>query len=148
MKVLLIKDVKALGKKGEVKEVKDGYGKNFLIGKGLAKLATNEVLNIFKSQQKKAQEEKTNEINNAKKLKEKLEKLKIQMTHKTGKNGSLFGSITNKEISSQLQKQQNIQIDKKNIVLRKPIKSVGNHTVECKLGNLINANLNIVINGE
>ncbi len=147
MKVLLIKDVKGLGKTGEVKEVKDGYGKNFLVGKGLAKLATNEVLNKYKADQKKQEEAKAAEIENANDLKEKLKTFKLTIKHKVGNNGSLFGAITNKEISDELKKQTDVEIDKKHIVVKKAIKSVGEYDVDCKLGNAIHGTLSINVIG-
>lgn len=93
MKVLLTKDVKSLGKAGEIKEVADGcyYGKNFLIGKGLALHATTEVLNRWKSEQKRAAENEAKEIATAKELAEKLNATKLTIKHKVGANGHLIG---------------------------------------------------------
>ena len=99
VKVLLTKDVKSLGKAGEIKEVADGYGKNFLIGKGLALLATTEVLNRWKAEQKKAAENEAKQIAEAKELAEKLNATKLTIKHKIGANGHLIGSVTNREIS-------------------------------------------------
>ncbi len=147
MKVLLIKDVKGLGKTGEVKEVKDGYGKNFLVGKGLAKHATNEVLNKYKADLKRKAELEASEIDNANALKEKLGTFKLTIKHKVGNNGSLFGAITNKEISEELKKQTDEEIDKKHIVLKKAIKSVGVYEVDCKLGHAIHGSLTIDVIG-
>jgi len=148
MKVLLIKDVKGLGKSGEVKEVKDGYGQNFLIGKGLALHATNEVLNKYKAEQKKKAELEAAEIQTAKDIKEKLNTFKLTIKHKVGDNGSsLFGAITNKEISEELKKQTEVEIDKKHIVLKKAIKNVGEYVVDCKLGHAIHGSLKIDIIG-
>ena len=89
MQVLLIKDVKGLGKAGEVKEVKDGYGKNFLVGKGLAKVATNEVLKKHASSERKKAEDEAKEIETLKALAQKLDKLKVTITKKLGNSGSL-----------------------------------------------------------
>ena len=147
MKVLLIKDVKGLGKAGEVKEVKDGYGKNFLVGKGLALHATNEVLNKYKADQKRKAEAEAAEIKNAEELKEKLDTFKLTIQHKVGNNGALFGAITNKEISDELKKQTDVEIDKKHIVLKKAIKSVGVYDVDCKLGHAIHGTLKIDVIG-
>lgn len=148
MKVLLIKDVKTLGKAGELKEVADGYGKNFLIGKGLALHATTEVLNRWKSEQKKAAENEAKEIAIAKDLAEKLNATKLTIKHKIGANGHLIGSVTNKEISESLEQQFSIIIDKKNIALDKKLKSVGIYEVDCKLGHSIHAILKVDIIGE
>ena len=148
MKVLLTKDVKSLGKAGEIKEVADGYGKNFLIGKGLALHATTEVLNRWKSEQKRAAENEAKEIATAKELAEKLNATKLTIKHKVGANGHLIGSVTNKEIAESLEDQFSIMLDKKNISLDKKIKSVGIYEVDCKLGHAIYASLNVDIIGE
>ena len=148
MKVLLIKDVKTLGKAGEIKEVADGYGKNFLIGKGLALLATTEVLNKWKSEQKKQAEKEAKEIADAKELAEKLNSTKLTIKHKIGANGHLIGSVTNKEISESLEQQFSIMIDKKHISVDKKFKSVGIYEVDCKLGHSIHATLKVDIIGE
>jgi large subunit ribosomal protein L9 len=148
VKVLLTKDVKSLGKAGEIKEVADGYGKNFLIGKGLALHATTEVLNRWKSEQKRAAENEAKEIATAKELAEKLNATKLTIKHKVGANGHLIGSVTNKEIAETLEDQFSIMIDKKNISLDKKIKSVGIYEVDCKLGHAIHASLKVDIIGE
>ena len=139
MKVLLTKDVKSLGKAGEIKEVADGYGKNFLIGKGLALHATTEVLNRYNAEQKKLAENEAKEISIAKELAEKLNATKLTIKHKIGANGHLIGSVTNKEISESLETQFSIMLDKKNISLDKKIKGVGIYEVDCKLGHAIHA---------
>lgn len=148
MKVLLTKDVKSLGKAGEIKEVADGYGKNFLIGKGLALHATTEVLNRWKAEQKRAAENEAKEIAAAKELAEKLNSTKLSIKHKIGANGHLIGSVTNKEISESLESQFSIILDKKNISLDKKIKAVGIYEVDCKLGHAIHATLKVDIIGE
>ncbi|RXK01075.1 50S ribosomal protein L9 [Arcobacter sp. CECT 8986] len=148
MKVLLIKDVKGLGKAGEVKEVKDGYGKNFLIGKGLALHATNEVLKKYEAQKKREKEIEAEEIAQAKALAEKLNATKLTIKHKIGANGHLIGSVTSKEISDALEKDFEIIIDKKNITVDKKIKAPGIYEIDCKLGHAVHANLKIDIIGE
>ncbi len=148
MKVLLIKDVKTLGKAGELKEVADGYGKNFLIGKGLALHATTEVLNRYKAEQKRAAENEAKEIATAKELAEKINATKLTIKHKVGANGHLIGSVTNKEIAEALHDQFSIEIDKKHISVEKKIKSVGIYEVDCKLGHAIHATLKVDIIGE
>lgn len=148
MKVLLIKDVKGLGKAGEVKEVKDGYGKNFLVGNGLALQGTNEVLNKYNAEQKRKEAIEATEIEEAKALSEKLKTFTLIIKHKAGEKGSLFGAITNKEISEELKKQTDIDIDKKDIVVKKAIKSTGLYEVDCKLGHAIHGSLTIDVIGE
>lgn len=146
MKVLLIKDVKTLGKAGEIKEVKDGYGQNFLIGKGLAKLATPDVVENWKA----AQEEM------AKNLKEELERLeaeKITLEASTVRIEKplapvgIKGSVGNADISKAIEEQLKIALDKKHINLKKALKSTGVHEVDAKLGHGIHAMLKVEVVG-
>ena len=148
MKVLLIKDVKTLGKAGEIKEVADGYGKNFLIGKGLALQATNEVIAKHNAEQKKLALKEEEEIKSAKELAEKINATKLTIRHKAGANGQLIGSVTNKEISEELEKQFSIMVDKKSIVVDNKLKNIGIYEVSCKLGHSVNATLKVDIIGE
>ena len=145
MKVLLIKDVVNLGKAGDIKEVKDGYGRNFLIKKGFARLATDEVIKKWQQEQEEKEQILKSELEKANELKEAIENLKLTIKHKAGENGHLFGSITNKEIANELKKQFNIQIDKKQIHLNKAIKTLGIFNIDCKLGHGVHANLKIDI---
>ena len=139
MKVLLIKDVKSLGKVGEVKEVKDGYGKNFLIGKGFAKHATPEVLEEWAKEQQRLKEVLEAEIAEANNIKEKIDSFKFTVKHRIGANGHLIGSVTNKEIQQVMYEQADIAIDKKQITLKSKIKTIGIFEADCKLGNGIHA---------
>ena len=139
MKVLLIKDVKALGKAGEVKDVKDGYGKNFLIGKGFAKHATPDVLAQWKIDQQTIKDVLAAEIKEANEIKEKIDTFKFTVKHKVGANGHLIGSVTNKEIQQIMYEEAQIAIDKKQITLKSKIKTVGIFEADCKLGNGIHA---------
>tara|TARA_B110000046_G_C12993154_1_gene398773 strand:- start:1119 stop:1568 length:450 start_codon:yes stop_codon:yes gene_type:complete len=139
MKVLLIKDVKSLGIIGEVKEVKDGYGKNFLIGKGYAKHATPEVLNEWEVEQVKLKDKVDKEIKQAEDIKNKIDSFKFTIKHKVGANGHLIGSVTNKDIKQIMHEQAQIEIDKKQITIKDKIKSIGIFEVDCKLGNGIHA---------
>ena len=135
MKVLLLKDVQGTGKAGEVKEVKDGYGKNFLVGKGLALHATTEVLNKYKAEQRRKAENEAAEIKIANEIAQKLDSSKFTIKHKEGANGHLIGSVTNKEVAEALKVQADIDIDKKQITLKSKIKSVGIFEADCKLGH-------------
>jgi large subunit ribosomal protein L9 len=148
VKVLLIKDVKGLGKAGEVKEVKDGYGQNFLIGKGFAKLATTEVMRKWESQKKKEAEAEAAEIDKLTNYKKELENLTLTIKHKLGANGHLIGSITKDEIADELKKQYNIEIDKKGINQKKAIKTTGLIELDLKLGHAIHATLKVDVIGE
>lgn len=148
MKVLLIKDVKDLGKKGELKEVKDGYGQNFLIGKGFALLATNEVLRKYESDQRKKVEAEKAEMEHLREIEKKLGALKLTVKRKLGANGSLFGAVTKDEIAHDLKEQCGIEIDKKTVEIEHPIKTTGNFDISIKLGHGIHANLSLIIVGE
>lgn len=145
MRVLLLKDVSSLGKAGEIKDVKDGYGHNFLIAKGLAKPATNEVLNKYKAEQRKKAELEALEIAEAKQMQQALEKLELTIAKKAGANNHLFGSLTKDEIASELEKQHRIAINKKAFEIPQ-IKALGSFEVTVKLGHGLQAvlRLNVV----
>jgi large subunit ribosomal protein L9 len=148
MKVLLIKDVKGLGKQGEIKEVKDGYGQNFLIGKGFALLATNEVIKKHEASERKKAAEEAAEIEQLKALEKVLSKLTLSIKRKLGANGSLFGAVTKEEIAQELESQKEISIDKKSIEIDNAIKSTGIFEITIKLGHGIHAPLKLEIIGE
>ena len=148
MKVLLIKDVKSLGKKGEVKEVKDGYGKNFLIGKGFARHATPEILTQHAQDEVIVAQNLEKEVNVLKEMAKKLDKAEIIITKKLGQNGHIFGSVTKDEIAHALQEQHGIEIDKKHINEKHAIKSIGEHDLDFKLGHGLHAVLHVDVQGE
>ena len=148
MKVLLIKDVKSLGKVGEVKEVKDGYGKNFLIGKGFAKHATEEILAQHKEEEAQKAADLAADIELQKENAKKLEKAEVIITKKMGDNGHLFGAITKDEVAHALLDQHGIKIDKKHITDKIAIKTIGEHDLDLKLGHGIHATLHVDVQGE
>lgn len=148
MKVLLIKDVKGLGKAGEVKEVKDGYGKNFLIGKGFARHATNDVIKKHAAAERRQAENEVKEIEELKQIQKKLEDTTVLIRKKLGNTGHLFGSVTKEEIAEALKEQHNIDIDKKHINHKEAIKMVGEHSLDLKLGHAIHATLHLEVVGE
>ena len=148
MKVLLIKDVKSLGKAGEVKEVKPGYGQNFLIKKGFAKPATTEVLEQHAADEARKAQELKDEIATFEAIAQKLEKAEIVITKKVGNNGHLFGAITKDEVVKALQEQHGIEIDKKHITDKTAIKSIGEHDLDLKLGHGIHAKLHVDVQGK
>jgi len=147
MKVLLIKDVKSLGKAGEIKEVKDGYGKNFLVAKGFAKVATDEVIEAWREEQKRKAEEEAAEIARLEELKKKLESTNLVIAKKLGANGSLFGAITNTDVADTLKK-SGIEVDKKLIHIDHAIKATGSYEADVKLGHGIHAKLKFEVVGE
>ena len=146
MKVLLIKDVKTLGKAGEIKEVKDGYGQNFLINKGLAKLATPEVVENWKAEQERRVKELKEELERLESEKKILEGATIRIEKQSAPVG-IKGSVGNADISAAIKEQLNIDLDKKHINLKKALKSTGIHEVDAKLGHGIHAALKVEIVG-
>jgi large subunit ribosomal protein L9 len=138
VKVLLIKDVKNVGKAGEIKEVKDGYGRNFLVAKGLAKVATPEVVEAWKAEQARKAAEEAAEIERLTAEKAKIESVEIRIEKPSAPIG-IRGSVTNNDIAHAIKEQLGFEIDKHKIDLKKPIKSEGLHTVDIKLGHGIHA---------
>jgi large subunit ribosomal protein L9 len=147
MKVLLIKDVKSLGKKGEIKEVKDGYGQNFLIGKGMAKLATPIIVENWKAEQEKMVKDLADTLARLAKEKTELESKNIVILKKLAPVG-IQGSVAKDDISKAIKNQLNIEIDKKIVELKKALKTVGEHKVDIKLGHGIHALITVEIKGE
>ncbi len=146
MKVLLIKDVKGLGKAGEIKNVKDGYARNYLLPRGFAKVATDEVIKEWEKEEAKRKAALEAELKAINELKEKLENAKIVIKHKLGANGQLLGAVTNKEIAEKL-KENGFEIDKKQIE-HTSIKAPGEYEIDIKLGHGIHAKVNIIVEGE
>jgi len=146
MRVLLIKDVKSLGKRGEIKEVKDGYGQNFLINKGFAKLATSEVIAQWEEQQAQEKAKLEAEIAKLNDYKNKIEHEILKIERQKAPVG-IRGSVTNRNITDELKEQWNIDIDHKDIHLKKAIKTEGLHEIDVKLGHGIHANLKVNIVG-
>lgn len=143
MKVALLKDVPNLGKRGDAKDVSDGYGRNFLVKNKLAEILTPQVakrLETEKNRQEKiAAELKKSAVN----LKEKIEKIKLVLKAKIGESGQMFGSVTPADLLAELEK-NNIKIEKSQI-LSKPIKTLGEHKIKIKLPQGMEAELQIVI---
>lgn len=145
MQIILNADVKALGKKGELVNVSDGYARNFILPKKLGVEATPKNLNDLKLQ-KAAEEKKQKEIlEEAKDLAKKLEAITIELKIKTGEGGRTFGSISSKEIAAELISKHSIDIDKKKLVLSDPIKTLGSHTVVAKLHPQVTAEIKVKV---
>ena len=148
MKVILLQDVKPHGKKGDMVEINDGHARNFILPKKLGVEANSANVNDLKLQKANQEKIAAKQLADAKELAEKLEKLKVNMKIKTGEGGRTFGSITAKEIAEALKKQHGIDIDKKKIVMKDAIKSVGSFSVNVKLHTQVNAELSISVDSE
>lgn len=133
MKVILTQDVKRLGKKGDVAEVAEGYGRNYLLPKGLAVEASKGNLSALAVESAREKALKDKELETAKGLSKKLEEAVIKIYVKAGEGGRLFGSVTNKEVAEQIEKQMNIKIDRRKIELSETIKNVGTYHALIKL---------------
>ena len=147
MKVLLVKDVKSLGRAGELKEVKEGYGQNFLIAKGFAKLATDAVIRQWQAREKTRIERENEEIERLKTLSSKLETVTIKITKKVGANGSLFGALKKEDVAEALAK-SGFEIDKKDIEMDGAIKATGLYEVSAKLGRGVHPRFIVEVAGE
>ena len=143
MVVILLKDVKGTGKAGEVVKVSDGYARNRLIPKGLAKEATEGNIRNLEKQKEIADEKRAEQKAAAQKQAEKINEITFTIRSKGGESGKLFGSITSKDIADALQEQENIKVDKKKIVLDSPIKQTGSSEVTVKLFPEVTAVLKI-----
>ena len=143
MVVILLKDVKGTGKAGEVVKVSDGYARNRLIPKGLAKEATEGNIRNLEKQKEIADEKRAEQKAAAQKQAEKINEITLTIRSKGGESGKLFGSITSKDIADALQEQENIKVDKKKIVLDSPIKQTGSSEVTVKLFPEVSATLKV-----
>lgn len=143
MEIILLKDVKGTGKKGEIHEVATGYAQNYLIKNGLAKEATAAAKSELSAKKKAVARDEAEALEEAKKQKEIIEDSAIEIYEKASDDGRLFGSITTKKIADELEKQLNIKIDKRKITQKVPMRSVGTQTVEVKLHNKVTANLTV-----
>ena len=145
MKVILLQDVKGTGKKGEIKEVKDGYARNCLIKQNLAVEATNANMNILEGQQAHAQHKIDTEIAEAKKIASIIDGKTFAIALKAGSNGRLFGSVTGKDIVKLIKDAHGLDIDKKKIVLKEDIKAFGTYEAEARLYNGVSAKFKVQV---
>ncbi len=145
MKVILTQDVKKLGKKGEIKEVSDGYARNYLIPQGFAQEATVSRLKETQDQKQRQERLKTKEEHQARLLKEKLDGKIVSVKAKTGAGDKLFGAVTSREICEVLQKEFGVSVDKKKIELGETIKHLGKYPVHIKIYPGIHADLEVSV---
>ncbi|RLK62821.1 50S ribosomal protein L9 [Atopobacter sp. AH10] len=150
MKVIFLQDVKGQGKKGQVKEVKDGYAQNFLIKQGKAKEATKASLAKLRGQEKAREKEEAEHLEDCRQLKAQLEKegTVAEIKTKAGEEGRVFGSVPSKQIAEAFKKQYGLDIDKRKIQLDEPIKSLGYRQVEVKLHPEVTATVTVHIVAE
>lgn len=144
MKVIFLKDVKNKGKKGEVKNISDGYARNYLLPRNIAVEATPENMNLLKQKNQSIAFQEKEETEKANKIKKSLENFTLKIKSKAG-DGKLFGSITSIDIANEIKKQKDIEIDKKKIDIKEPIKKVGNYDVKIKLYSEISTILKVEV---
>ena len=148
MKVILIQDVKKLGKKGDILEVAEGYARNFLLPQKLATAATNSNLNQIK-QQKTAEADRTKRLlEEARLFAAQIAKITVKVTAKAGEGGRLFGAVTTKDIADAMKQQHNLEIDRRKIEINDPIKNLGPHVACIKLHPEVSVELQLNITGE
>ena len=145
MEIVLLEDVKALGKKGQIVKVNDGYARNFILPKKLGVEATSKNLNDLKLQKANAEKVAAEQLAAAKELAEKIEKLTVTLKMKAGEGGKAFGSVSSTEIAAAAADQLKLDIDKKKLVLPEPIKTFGNHEVPVKLHKDVTAKLTVKV---
>ena len=145
MKVVLLADVKGQGKKGQVVNVSDGYARNFLFPKKLATPADNKVMNELKGKEDARLHKIELEKQSAQATAEKLKTVAVKIKAQAGSDGRIYGSVTSKEIAEQLKVQHGIEIDRRKLQIKDPIKTFGAHAIEIKLYPEITGTVNIVV---
>lgn len=145
MKVIFNEDVRGQGKRGEMKEVSDGYARNYLLPRKLASEATPDMLNAFKLKEKAKKAQMAREKAQAEENAKRLDGVVVKISARAGQGGRLFGAITSQEISDALREQHGIEIEKNKIVQSEPIKSFGNFEVKAKLGYEVSGKINVLV---
>lgn len=147
MKIILTQDVKKVGKKGDILEVKDGYARNALFPKGLAVEANAVNVNNRKLEQRAEDKRRQQELDDAKALCEKINDKEIKIPVKSGEGGKVFGSVTSKEIAEVIEKELGVKVDKKKIQLKEAIKGLGGQKVAIKLHPQVTASVMVLVVG-
>ncbi len=145
MQVILLKDVKGQGKKGQMVNVSDGYARNYLLPKGMAEIASKSNINVLKGKQESLEYKKKVELEEANAIAEKMKEIKVVLKAKAGENGKLFGSITSKDVSEALTQQHHIKLDKKKFVMPDGIKTLGTTIVDVKIYSGVVGKLSVVV---
>jgi len=148
MKLILIEDVQGTGKKGETVTVKDGYGRNFLVPRGLAVPSTEGNVARFENIVRSVSNKKTRDLQTAEELKARLQETTLVIKKKAGEDGRLFGSVTHKDIVEAIKALTDVEVDKKLVRLEEPIKMTGTHTVVIHLQSDVNAEVKIEVEKE
>ena len=145
MKVIFNTDVRGQGKKGEMKEVSDGYARNYLMPRGLASPATADAVNALKLKEKAKAAQMTKEKAAAEENAKRLSGVVVQISARAGQGGRLFGAVTSQEIAEALREQHGIEIEKNKIVQAEPIKQFGSYEVKAKLGYEVSGTINVLV---
>lgn len=145
MEVILLEDVKALGKKGEIVKVNDSYARNCLLPKKLGVEANSKNLNDLKLQNANKAKIEKQKLEEARALAEKLGELSVTLNIKSGEGGKTFGSVSTKEIAQAVKEQLGLELDKKKMILDEPIRTLGNHIIQVKLHKEVSANLTVKV---
>ena len=148
MKVILLQDVKSLGKKGEIVNVNDGYARNFILPKKLGLEANGKNMNDLKLQKNNEAKVAKEHLEAAKELANQLEAGKVEVAIKVGEGGKVFGSVSNKEIAAEVKKQLGLEIDKKKVQLKDALKTLGTHKVPVKLHPEVTAEVTVEVKEE
>lgn len=145
MKIIFLQDVKGQGKKGEMKEVSEGYARNYLLPRKLAIAATADNLNTLRLKEKARQAQLAAEKAKAAENAKALENVVVKIAAKAGGAGKLFGAVTSKEISDALKSQHGIEVDSKKLVQAEPIKSYGSYEVKCRFGFEVSGTIHLLV---
>ena len=148
MKVILLKDIKGTGKKGDIINTSDGHARNYLIPRKLGIEATERNVRELNFKKANIEKIKNNELENAKAFAKELSEKKLVITTKAGEAGKLFGSITSKDLADELNNKYNINIDKKKILLKNPIKEIGTFDIEIKIYPNVKASIKVTVVSE
>ncbi|QIA28101.1 50S ribosomal protein L9 [Thermaerobacter sp. PB12/4term] len=148
MKVVLLQDVKGLGRKGDIKDVADGYARNFLLPKGLAREATREVLNQIQQQEAARQRRARQELEQARSLAHRLDGRAVEVRARAGESGRLFGSVTSQDVVEALARTFGVKIDRKRVELPEPLRQLGSYDVVLRLHPEVTCRITVVVRPE
>ena len=145
MQVILTRDVKGQGKKGQIVNVSDGYARNYLLPRCLAEMATKSNINVMKGKQESLEYKQKKDLEEANAIAEKMKEIKVVIKAKAGDNGKLFGSVTSKDVSEALISQHHIKLDKKKFFMPDGIKTLGTTVVDVKIYTGVTGKLNVTV---